>query len=250
MRVALSMSCLPVVAFALSCAPKADQGECSAVQQCPRGQECDFDVSVCVDIEANTDATEDPAPMSFSNKAVPFFRGQVCTVREVKAGAAFPVLMTPCLHPCVEWNAFKFKHSWSCVGADCEAFGLLWLNASSGPDGCPADAFGRFDESMCVYPQWDEEKYPEFRMQAELSDGSAVQGTMKLEAPFVSNADMAEIAANADDTDLIQDIIRRYPEDPSRIVGGMPISMLTNDPEPPATCGPDGSMCDCFDVGF
>lgn len=245
MRLGTSMTSASLFALALGCAPKAEQGECSAVDPCPRGQECDLEVSMCLDIEVDTHATEDPAPSNFTNKTVPFFRGQVCTVHEVQAGATFPVRMVPCLHPCVQASSFKFKHSWSCVGADCEAFGVMWMNTSSTAGGCPADAFGRFDRSMCV-----DGPAIEFDIRAVLADDSPVQGGMVLEVPFISNDDAAAIAANPDDLDQIQEIIARYPQDPSRVVGSKPISLLAGNPAPPETCGESGENCDCYDVGF
>ena len=70
-------------------------------------------------------------------------------------------------------------------------------------------------------------------------------------APDGGNAILAYHALSGDaQTDRIEELLHKYPEDPSRVPGGMNISLLDSNPEPPATCGPDGSMCDCFDIGF
>ncbi len=225
-----------------ACAPSIDTG-CDADLDCDRGQLCELETAECVDQNLTVDTTESPAAADFSSKIVPFFRGQVCTVHSVKAGSAFPVFMNPCLHPCLDVGQFKFKHSWNCIGSSCEAYGLMWVTATG--MGCPADAFGKFDRSQCVFPQ-----SVEFTIQPTYSGGGAIEGQMRLEIPFISNADAEQIAADEQNDDLRQRIIHKYPEDSNRIPGGMDISLLNGNPEPPATCGPDGSMCDCFDVGF
>lgn len=228
----------------LSCAPRVDKGECSLSSPCPRGQSCDVDNALCLALDLPTDATEDPATPTFSDRAVPFFRGEVCTVHETKAGEAFPVSLNPCLHPCLATNMFQFKHSWNCVGSSCDAYGLMWVMASSIAT-CPEDAFGAFDRSLCEYPN-----PVEFTINPVYADGRAIEGTMRLEIPFLSNGDLAEIAASPDDSDLIDAKIRQYPEDNGRVVGGRNISILNGHPSPPASCGDQGENCECFELGF
>jgi hypothetical protein len=119
----------------------------------------------------------------------------------------------------------------------------MWVTAAG--TGCPADAFGQFDRAQCQYPQ-----NVEFTIEPKFGDGKAIEGQMRLEIPFVSNADIGQIAADAENNDLREEIIHKYPEDLGRVPGGMDISLLNGNPEPPATCGATGEMCDCFDIGF
>lgn len=204
-----------------------------------------------MDLSLPTDSTEDPAPSNFSNKQVPFHRGEVCLVHEVQAGQPIPVLMNPCLHPCMAMSSFKFKHSWSCVGSSCDAWGALWMVVSG--DSCPADAFGDFDKSQCTYPT-----PVEFQINASYEEDRPVEGMMRFEVPFLSNEDAAstwglvsdDSNPGSEDTAAIQSKINQYPENDARVPGGMSISLLANNPAPPESCGAQGENCDCFDVGF
>ena len=120
-----------LVAVALGgCAPSAQEGECSQVDPCPRGEACDLEMALCVPEDLDTNSTENPTPATFTGKTVPMFRGRVCTVREVAAGTSFPVYLDPCFHPCLTVQTFKFKHSWECVGSSCDAFALMWVEAN------------------------------------------------------------------------------------------------------------------------
>lgn len=229
---------------ATACAPQGQSGQCQVDEDCMgRGQVCDTVDSICVDDEVDLSSTEDPAPMTFSNKPVPFFRGQVCTVHEVESGAPIPVSINPCLHPCLERGSHHFKHSFSCIGATCDAYVVMWVDADSGPQGCPENAFGEFDPAQCVYGD-----AIELQMSTNLDSGP-ISGTMELEIPFLSNADIAQIAGGSDSTDAILELIEQYPRDADRIVGGRAISILPGNPEPPAAC--DGmSGCDCYGIGL
>lgn len=224
------------------CAPTIDTG-CSNDLDCDRGQLCELESAECVDQNLAQDSTESPAPADFTSKVVPFFRGRVCTVHSVKAGTEFPVFIEPCLHPCLDPGMFQFKHSWSCIGSSCEAYAIMWIDAAG--MGCPADAFGKFDRGQCVYPQ-----HVEFTINPTYMDGSAIEGQMRLEIPFLSNADIGQIAADPDNTDLREQLIHKYPESQTRVPGGADISLLNSNPAAPSTCGADGSMCECSDVGF
>jgi hypothetical protein len=234
-----------VLVSAIGCAPTIDSG-CNADLDCDRGQQCELESAECIDLGLAVDATETPTPEMFDDKTIPFFRGRVCTVHSVKAGSAFPVFLDPCVHSCLTVSSFNFKHSWNCVGSRCSAWGTVWVNASGA--GCPGDAFGRFDRSQCVTI----DDPVEFTITAQFGDGQPIEGQMRLEIPFLTNADIADASALSGQaqTDRIEELLHKYPEDPSRVPGGMNISLLDSNPEPPATCGPDGSMCDCFDIGF
>jgi len=230
-------------ALASSCGPAVESGECSEGSPCPRGEMCNLEMAICEPIDLPTDATESPAEASFADKAFPFFRGQVCTVTETQAGAQFPVFLSPCVHPCLDVSRFEFKHSWNCTGSTCEAFAAMWMNADG--NACPQDAFGQFPAAQCQY-----DTPVTLYIDPTYGDGAPVQGTMEFEVPFLSNADAAAIAASDGDVGVIEDRMQQYPQDPARIVGGAPISLLESHPAPPADCGPDGSGCDCFDVGY
>jgi hypothetical protein len=151
--------------------------------------------------------------------------------------------MNPCLHPCLDVGQFKFKHSWNCIGSSCEAYAIMWVEA--GGMGCPADAFGKFERGQCQFPQ-----NVEFTINPVYMDGGAIEGQMRLEVPFLTNADVGQIAADPENTDLRDELIHKYPEDPNRIPGGMDISLLASHPAPPASCGMTGEMCNCSDVGY
>jgi hypothetical protein len=231
-----------LVASLLACAPQAEQAECSETTACGRGQICDLEVNECVDAEVDTQSTETPAPMTFSAKPVPFFRGRVCTVHDVQAGAAIPIRLDPCLHPCLTSNSFHHKHYYSCVGTRCDAWAMAYFDAASITEGCPADAFEKFDRSMCVF-----DKPVDLSITATV-DGEPVQGSLSLEVPFLNNQDTAEIAVNFDDTELIRSKIEQYPKDEARVVGGKPITLTAQSPAPPESCA-DGA-CPCYEIGF
>lgn len=230
-------------AGALACSPAVDSGECSEGTPCPRGESCNLDLAVCELVDLPTDATESPAEASFTGKAVPFFRGQVCTVTETQAGQPFPVFLNPCVHPCMDVSRFEFKHSWNCIGSTCDAFAFMWMTADG--DACPEDAFGQFAANQCQYGT-----PVSLTIDPTYGDGSPVQGTMAFEIPFLSNEDASIVAASGGDVGVIQERMQQYAQDPARIVGGAPISILDSNPAPPADCGDDGSGCNCFEIGF
>lgn len=230
------------LASALGCSPTIDNDGCSQDVDCTgRGEVCDIPNNTCIPRVVDTTATESPAPMTFSSAIVPFHRGQVCMPHEVKSGADVPVTLVPCFHPCLTQGAFRHKHYYECVGSRCDAWGLMYIEASSGPEGCPADAFGAFDRALCS-------NAPAINLSIGTTiDSGPVNGTMSFEIPFLTNADAAAIAANFEDVELIRDRIEQYPPDDARVPGNRDISLSPNHPEPPANCE---TGCDCFDVGF
>ncbi|MBC8067062.1 MAG: hypothetical protein IAG13_01915 [Deltaproteobacteria bacterium] len=230
--------------LAAACAPKADVADCSETKPCGRGEICDLEVNECIDAGLEVENTENPAPMTFSAKPVPFFRGRVCTVHEVQAGAAIPIRLDPCLHSCIDSNSFHHKHYYSCVGTRCEAWAMMYVDAASVAEGCPADAFAKFDPAECVYK---DDEAVDFSITVTV-DEEPVQGSVSLEVPFLNNLDTAAIAADFDNTDLIREKIEQYPQDEARIVGGKPITLSAASPAPPASCA--GGACPCYDVGF
>lgn len=228
----------------VGCGPAVDAGECAEGTACPRGEQCNVAEAVCESLDLPTDSTESPAPSSFSNKVIPFYRGEVCTVTESAAGESFPVFVNTCLHPCVDVSRFEFKHSWTCTGSTCEAYAALWLTVDS-MAACPEDAFGNFPASQCQYPN-----PVSFEISPVYDDGSPVLGTMAFEIPFLTNEDAEAIAAASGAQGTIESRIQQYPQDDARIVGGAPISLLEGNTAPPESCGDDGRACDCFEIGF
>ena len=240
----LTTGLLSTGALLVSCAPAVDSGECSEGSGCPRGEMCNLAEAVCELIDLPTDATESPAPATFTNKNIPFFRGRVCTVTETAPGEAFPVFINPCLHPCLDVSKFEFKHSWTCQGSSCDAYAVLWMNVDAA-SACPEDAFGQFPAGQCQYTT-----PVTLSIDPVYGDGAPVKGSMALEIPFLSNEDAEAIAAADGGPGVTESRMAQYAPDPARIVGGAPISILDSHPAPPADCGPDGSGCDCFEIGF
>jgi hypothetical protein len=223
-----------------ACGPNAESAECNEDKPCGRGEVCDLEVDECVPAEVDITSTETPAPADFTAKPVPFFRGKVCTVHDVKSGAAIPVRLDPCFHPCITSNTFHHKHYYSCVGTHCEAWAMMYVEANG--TACPADAFGAFDKALCVYDK------PVDLTIAVTVDDEPVQGSLYLEVPFLNNADTAAIAADFENTDLINAKINQYPQDEGRRVGPMEINLSAASPAPPAKC--EGDACPCYEVGF
>lgn len=234
---------LSIGGLSTSCAPAVDAGECSEGSPCPRGEMCNLDQAVCELVDLPTDATEAMAGANFTGKVFPFFRGRVCTVTETISGQPFPIYMSPCVHPCLDVSTFQFKHSWTCSGSSCDAYAVMWMTADG--TACPEDTFGQFAANQCVY-----DTPINLTIDPVYGDGTVVQGTMEFEIPFLSNEDAAVIANGGGDLGTIEARIDQYPQDPARIVGGAPISILGSNPAPPAECGADGRNCNCFDIGF
>lgn len=226
-----------------ACAPRAEQGGCDEDEPCPgRGQVCELETNDCVAVEHDASTVESPAPASFTDKLIAFHRGQICLPLEVQSGGSMPVLLQPCLHPCVAVSSYEFKHTFACRGSRCDALALTWLTASSAAEGCPADAFGSFDAAQCQY-----DTQIEFKLATETSSGP-ISGTMLLEVPFLTNEDAATLAAERDDAETVEALVQQYPQQPNRIPDGRSISILAGNPAPPQTCRDGG--CPCYPIGF
>jgi hypothetical protein len=225
------------------CSPRAEQGGCDEDDPClGRGQVCELETNDCVAVELDASAAESPAPASFTDKIIAFHRGQICLPLEVQSGGSMPVLLQPCLHPCVEVSSYEFKHAFACRGSRCEAQAFTWITASSAPEGCPADAFGSFDAAQCQY-----DTQIEFELATETSNGP-ISGTMLLEVPFMTNEDAATLAADPDDVETTEALVQQYPQQQDRIPDGRAISILAGNPAPPETCRDGG--CPCYPIGF
>jgi hypothetical protein len=118
------------------------------------------------------------------------------------------------------------------------------VTADSAMGGCPADAFGRFDRSQC---QWTAPA--EFLIETNDGPDGDIVGSMLIEVPYLSNADMEEILDRGLDNDFTEDVIQSYPQDAGRIPGQRAVWILPDHPQPPGSCV-TGTGCDCFDVGF
>jgi hypothetical protein len=232
---------LGVVAGLGACAPRASQDGCHDDLDCARGEVCEAATDECIASGVDVTAAENPAPASFTNQVIAFHRGELCLPLEVESGAQMPVLMRPCLHPCLAVSSFEFSHTFECLGSRCDALALMWMSASSVPEGCPPDAFAQFDPALCQY-----DTQVEFPLTTETSNGP-IHGTMRLEIPFLTNADAAILASNPGD-DVVEELVRQYPEADNRLPNGSSISILTEHPAPPPSCL-DGA-CPCYLIGF
>jgi hypothetical protein len=229
--------------WAGACAPRAEQGGCDEDDPCTaRGQVCDLETNDCVAAEVDTSAAERPAPPSFTDKVIAFHRGEVCLPHEVKSGERMPLLMRPCLHPCVTVSSYQYKHTFSCRGSHCEAVAFMWVSGSSAPTGCPEDAFAAFDPALCQYGT-----EVELMLSTETSSGP-ISGDMLLELPFLTNEDAATLAADPDDEETTDALVQQYPRQDDRVPDGRAISILPGNPVPPASCV--GGACPCYPIGF
>lgn len=234
------------LAFSLgACAPSGEQGFCDADTPCPgRGQACDTVTHECFVEDFEASSTEEGAPSDFTGKAVPLFRGRVCVPPEVKSGESIPVSLDGCFHPCLQATDIKFRHFFECIGSSCEAYATMWLVADSAPEGCPADAFGEFDRSMCNTVS------AEIQMPTnDGADGDDIAGSMLLEIPYLTNADMEAILAADNDESVTREKIDQYPQQAGRIPGERAIWVLPHHPSPPESCV-GNEACSCYDIGF
>lgn len=237
------IACASVLLAVGGCAPAADSGDCGENDPCEgRGQMCDLEASECIDIVVDTTNTETPAPANFTDKAAPFHRGTVCFAESVQAGMAVPVALIPCFHSCMTSSTHHHKNYYSCLGSSCDAWASVYYTLD-GVD-CPADAFGAFPKEMCVFPE-----PVNLSIGTTIGEGEAVQGTMTLEVPFLTNEDAAIIDAAADDTELelMKMRIEQYPPQDARIVGE--IDLRSANPAPPAMCN-GAENCTCKEIGF
>jgi hypothetical protein len=228
------------------CAPVADHGGCSEDADCDdeRGQVCDVEASECIDKVVDTTTTGTATP-TLTGVPMAFHRGTVCYADAVQAGSPIPVSFTPCLNPCLEPMEHFHSNYYSCIGASCDAWAFVYFLVDG--VGCPPDAFGSFDRTMC-----------DVTTTVHLDDGIAttigpeddkqpVQGTMTLDVPFLTNEDVQAIHAAKGDIDLMNTKIAQYPMQDNRLVGK--VDMKAGNPAPPAMC--DGATnCVCKDIGF
>ncbi len=247
----------------IGCAPAEGQSECSNDSQCTaRGSECDILTAICVpkDVDYTTTAETTP-PANFTDKPVPFFRGEVCTASNtnIQGGGSLPLTFRPCLHPCLTPKQNSYKHQWFCYNQTCSALTAFWMLADG--NNCPVEAWGEFDASMCTYPVEVEGGIGPL----ELSDGSPIQGSFIYEIPFFTNDDIAEIAdfqpsdassacqaecggnASCLERCFIESVAYRYVQQSDRTIS---FALSNTNPAPPSSCAPGAAGCTCVPIGF
>lgn len=240
LRVCLTASLCLGGMFA-ACLPEEDSGQCNASKPCSnRGEVCNELSNQCEVADLDVDGTADEAPASFSNVAVPFFRGEVCMATKIKPGETVPVKVSTCLHPCIAAGGYSFKKQYDCNGSSCRSLVLVYFPEASGT-GCPADAFGKFDRSLCVYDERNVSAGP-----FNINTGP-VSGTATVEVPFLSNEDMATLDGLGDDARVAKtwELAYQYPPDSDRV---FQVSINASNPSAPADCS--GAGCDCQEIGF
>lgn len=227
-----------------ACLPEEDSGECNASKPCGnRGEVCNEQTQQCEVAALDVDATaEGDAPADFSGVPLPFFRGKVCAATKVKPGDTVPMTVSPCLHPCVAAGGYSFKKQYRCTGSSCESLVLVYYPEASGA-GCPADAFGKFDKSECVYTDHKVSAGP-----FNLTSGP-VTGIARVEVPFLSNDDIATLlpleSRESERVAKTWELAYQYPPSEERV---FQVSMNAGNSGAPANC--DDGGCDCREIGF
>ena len=235
------------LALAAACTPPGDAGECDTNRPCTaRGEVCDTSAKICVEAEVDLDQTAEPdADGAFGPLALPFFRGEVCVAKAAQPGQFIPVSISPCVHPCVTATKFVKYNMFTCTGSSCEGANLVWLADAVGA-ACPADVFGRFDAGLCTYPYTVEGGQGPIVL-----SGKALVGQIAIEAPFLSNEDMATIAGKVDakaPSSEIWPILKAYPESAERV---FTVTLNdANDPAPASCTGADKALCECRLIGL
>lgn len=256
-----------------ACTPSDDQGQCVEDADCQgRGLVCQTTLNECVEREQDYSTTAEPTPAStFTDKAIPFFRGRVCTAKDqaILAGAPVPVTLQPCLHPCIEPGAHVFQHEWDCQAAVCSARTVFWVEGDG--TNCPAEAWGEFDQALCDYSK--------VSISSSLGtielDGQPLEALLTYEIPFLTNIDVQNIAdyramdragkmsaasdaclercnGVSDYENCLQSCFNRetvfaYVQQPNRSID---INLANANPSPPDDCNADPAACDCIEIGF
>lgn len=266
---------LGVFAFAgamSACIPPGESGQCSSDEDCTgRGTVCELTTSECIPVTKDYSSTAEPSPpLSFSDKAIPFFRGRICSApnREVQTGSAVPITFQPCLHPCISTNSYQYHNQYFCNGGSCDGFSVFWAIGSS--DNCPEDAWGDFDPAMCSYNLSSDTGIGPITI-----DGAAIDALLSYEIPYLSNLDISKIAEYMSlDTDskistatdqcvqqcgagdsadgclfgcYAKDIVYNYPRQADRT---KLFNIDNTNPVPPANCSDDPAACECYEIGF
>lgn len=264
--------------FAVSCAVPESSGQCADDTDCTvRGTVCETVTNECVPVDNDySDTAPNGVPAAVTDGmgnefvAVPFFRGRFCTVPggEVKAGATLPLVIEPCLHPCMDPaganHNFTYFHQFTCGGGLCNGFTSFFLKVD--PDAaasCPAEAWAQFPKEQCEYPVTAEAPVGPITEQ-----GNALEGLLSQEVPFLTLDDMATIAswtpaassadcqatcAGKSDLDgclrgcQVRELAFQYTQQDERVIE---FSLSNAFPAPPQMCSDPDSGCECYEVGF
>lgn len=246
-----SLALLAGVGVLPGCLAPGSTGECDTDEDCrARGAVgCDVMQSKCIIDDTVPDSTGDQSG-TFSSMPIPFYRGQLCTSMEVKAGSPIPMYLNPCLHDCLEVNSYRHQNFYECVGGTCEMFVIQW-GVATGTD-CPENVFGNFGADRCDYTIFPEDGKHISSQPVIRDDDSPIVGTMLIEVPFLSNADIKDIADDPNDRDQIKEKMHQYVRKPNRTPGSGTderISMQAGSPAPPEMCN-GKENCECFQIGF
>lgn len=246
-----------------ACTPPGLGGGCLTNEDCPaRGQACDMIQNICVNVEPDFDNFGgDNPPATFTDLALPFFRGRVHYPEggNSKSGEAMPIVVEPCIHPCMTASGFSVNNQWFCSGGRCEALTLVTTTVSG--DNCPVEAFGEFDTSMCTFaaPQSEPPKFGPI-----IIDDVAADANIELEFPFLTLDDMTVInnadsqASSACQADCggdsgclkrctIEELAEGYPQQSSRVLD---LQVRSDHPSPPESCLGGGPGCAVFEIGL
>jgi hypothetical protein len=178
----------------------------------------------------------------FDTMPIPFFRGELCTVNEMTAGAPLPTRITPLLHDCLAVSRSEIRHVFTCTGSRCQAYSVVWVEASG--SGCPSNVFGEFPmEEGNMDTAID-------KSIAGLKDstGAPLVGLLSLELPYLTNDDLVPIAdyTGSEVGELITMAAEKYPPVDGRKTV---INMSADGPMPPENCV-DKSLCTCINIGL
>lgn len=238
------------LAFAVSlvaCLGEGEKGECTLDEECgQRGYVCDTVENLCVPDEVDfTRHGPDLEGGDFDTLTIPFFRGSVCALEDVEAGTSIPVSLIPCLHPCMtlERDPPQTYVYHTCSGSNCEGFPLVWMEVSG--TGCPADVFGSFAQSECVYDLTADMAFRNI----QLPDGTPVTGNFNLEIPYLTNDDIAVITSTpeADRGPVVRERATQTPPIPER---RSIVRLTTESPAPPIEGCMGETNCTCREIGF
>ncbi|HGG57442.1 MAG TPA: hypothetical protein ENK31_06565 [Nannocystis exedens] len=181
------------------------------------------------------DADGDPGPTT-----VPYFRGRACVAKEAKPGQALPVRLEACLHPCLEPNAFSFRHAYRCPGGLCEATATVYYPGVTGTL-CPSDVFAKFDPQLCDYmPAID------LLVGPLTAGGDDFEGLTSVVIPYLSNEEAEQIDGGADSSAEIWQRVDANTQEASRF---FEVTIKADAADAPALCD-DPELCECHDVGF
>ncbi|MEZ4449319.1 MAG: hypothetical protein R3B09_07555 [Nannocystaceae bacterium] len=170
---------------------------------------------------------------------VPFFRGRVCVAKEAKPGQMVPVRLEACVHPCLKFNAFAFRHTYRCTSG-CESAAVLWYGGVTGTN-CPSDVFAKFDPALCkTLNGIDILAGP-----VNLGD-NPYEGALPVLIPMLTNDQVAEISGGADTAAEIWARVDVNQQSPDRT---FEVNLSASAADAPASCK-DSDLCQCHDVGF